>query len=117
MPVTAAGRAITKETDGYAVFVSHLERHCNSSRHGDVIAEHADEGDEVVLHVAHMHIAVSTACSAGLSGHVLSKNCPHGHAADKERTHVAMRRADDVFFTQIDTATNGNCLLTASDIN
>src|SRR5262249_37544985 len=117
MPIAPAGSSIPKKTNGYAIFVAHLEGHADAGRDRNVIAKHADEGDKVVLHIAHMHVPVTTTRCPGFTCHVLSQNGSNRHPSNQERSHVPMRWAGDILFAEIDATTNRDRFLASANVH
>src|SRR5262245_6139169 len=116
VPIAAARCAVAEETESHAILPAHLEGQADSRRNRNVVAEHTDEGDQILGQIAHVHVAVFAPRRAGLSRHVLRENRTQRHAPNEKRAHVAMGRTDDVILPQINAAADGDGLLTATDI-
>ena len=117
VPVSAAGGAIAERAHHHAVLAAHFERQADSGRHRNVVSQHADKGDEVMLQTAHVHVGVFALGRSGLLAHVLGEYGSQRHAANQECSHIPMRRTNDVVGPKVDAAADRDGLLAAADID
>ena len=116
MPIAAAGGSIAEETKDNAILATHLHRQANSCGDRNVVAKHADEGDQVFRQIAHVHVSFFAARGTGLARHILGKDGAQRHSPNEESSHIAVRWANDVVRPQVNTATHCDCFLAATHV-
>ena len=117
VPVAAAGGAVAEVIESDAITAAIAERHGDSGGDGNGGGECADDGDEAVFHVAHMHVAVAAAGKSADTAHVLRQDAAGRDATDQISGQVTMRGKENVFGSGEERGTDRDGFLSTSHIH
>ena len=81
------------------------------------VGQHADEGHDLVAHVAHVHVGFLAPGHARLFPHVLGQHLARGQAANQKSTHVPVGWTDAIVLLQLDGGAYGNRFLAPSHVD
>ena len=96
VPVAAAGRAFAEIGKDHAVLALIAERQSGARRYRNGGRQGADDGNDVEVQIAHVHVGVAAAGDAAGAPHVLCQDAAGSDAADEKHGHVAVGREQNV---------------------
>src|SRR5262249_17113940 len=116
VPIAAARGSITEEAKGNAILTAHLHGEANSCGDRNVVAKHADKGDQGFRQFTHVDVSFFAARGTGLARHILREDGAQRHSANEESSHIAVRWTNDVIPPQINAATHRDGFLATADV-